>query len=56
MRPGDLCKLVGTMGLGELCLVLEENANGAGAVKVLLDTGATWILSPFFLRVIDETR
>ncbi len=56
MRPGDLCKLVGTTGWGEVCLVIRPNANGAGGIEVLLETGKIAIIGPTFLRVIDETR
>ena len=56
MRPGDLCKLVGTTGWGEACLVIRPNANGAGGIEVLLETGKIAIIGPAFLQVIDETR
>ena len=56
MKPGDLCKLVGTTGWGEVCLVIRTNANGAGGVEVLLETGKTAIIGPAFLQVISETR
>jgi len=56
MRPGDLCKLVDTRGWGEVCLVIRLNANGAGGIEVLLETGKTAIIGPAFLQVISEAR
>lgn len=56
MKPGDLCKLVGTTGWGEVCLVVRINANGAGGIEVLLETGKTAIIGRTFLQVISETR
>lgn len=56
MKPGDLCKLVGTTGWGEVCLVVRTNANGAGGVEVLLETGKTAIIGQTFLQVISEAR
>ena len=56
MKPGDLCNLVGTTGWGWLCLVIRTNANGAGGVEVLLETGKTAIIGHAFLQVIDEAR
>ena len=54
MKPGDLCKLVGTVGWGEVCLVVRTNANGVGALEVLLQTGRTAIIGQIFLQVISE--
>jgi hypothetical protein len=56
MKPGDLCKLIGTTGWGEVCLVVRTNANGAGGIEVLLETGKTATIGCNFLQVIDETR
>ena len=56
MKRGDLCKLVGTTGWGELCLVIRTNANGFGALEVLLETGKTAIIGQTFLQVISEAR
>lgn len=53
MKPGDLCKLVGTFGLGDLCIVLELNAGGLIA-RVLLQNGSVKNISPRFLEVCDE--
>ena len=55
MKPGDLCKLVGTTGWGEVCLVIRTNANGFGGIEVLLETGKTAIIGRAFLQVINET-
>jgi hypothetical protein len=55
MKPGDLCKLVGTTGWGEVCLVIRTNANGVGGVEVLLESGKMAIIGRTFLQVIDET-
>lgn len=54
MKPGDLCKLVGTFGWGDLCIVLELNANGHGITRVLLQNGSVKNISPRFLEVCDE--
>ena len=56
MNPGDLCKLVGTTGWGGVCLVIVINANGAGGIEVLLETGKIAIIGPAFLQVISEAR
>lgn len=56
MKPGDLCKLVGTTGWGNLCLVIMTNSNGAGGVKVLLESGKIAIIGAAFLEVISEER
>ena len=56
MKPGDLCRLAGTTGWGEVCLVIRVNSNGAGGVEVLLETGKTAIIGRAFLQVINETR
>ena len=56
MKAGDLCKLVGTTGWGEVCLVIVANANGAGGIEVLLETGKIATIGPAFLQVISETR
>jgi hypothetical protein len=56
MRPGALCKLVGTRGWGELCLLVDTNVRSVGDAKVPLESGETLIISPSFLQVIDETR
>ena len=56
MKSGDLCKLVGIVGWGEVCLVVRTNANGAGGIEVLLETGKTAIIGQAFLQVISETR
>lgn len=56
MKPGDLCKLVGTTGWGEVCLVIRPNANGAGGIEVLLETGKTAIIGRNFLQVFNEAR
>jgi hypothetical protein len=55
MKPGDLCKLVGTTGWGEVCLAIRTNANGAFGIEVLLETGKTAIIGRAFLQVIHET-
>ena len=55
MKPGDLCKLIGTTGWGEVCLVVRTNANGAGGIEVLLETGKMANIGRTFLQVIDET-
>lgn len=56
MKSGDLCRLVGTTGWGEVCLVIRTNANGFGASEVLLETGKTAIIGQTFLQVINEAR
>ena len=56
MKPGDLCKLVGTVWWGEVCLIIRMNANGAGGIEVLLETGKTAIIGQTFLQVISEAR
>lgn len=56
MTSGDLCKLVGTTGWGEVCLVIKVNANGAGGVEVLLGSGKIAIIGSAFLEVFSERR
>ena len=56
MKPGDLSKLVDTTGWGEVCLVVRINANGAGGIEILLETGKMATIGRTFLQVIDETR
>lgn len=56
MQPGDLCKLVGTVRWGDLCIVLKLNANGFGITRVLLQNGSIKDISPRFLEVINEER
>ena len=53
MKPGDLCKLIGTTGWGEVCLVVRINSNGAGGIEILLETGKMATIGCTFLRVID---
>ena len=55
MKPGDLCKLIGTTGWGEVCLVVRINSNGAGGIEILLETGKMATIGRTFLQVIDET-
>ena len=49
LGPGDLCRLVGTIGWGDVCMVIKTNANGFGGVEILRQDGLTAIIGPSFL-------
>lgn len=53
IRPGDLCRLVGTRGWGDLCVVIKTNSNGFGGVEVLRQDGLIAIIGPAFLSNED---
>ena len=54
LKPGDLCKLIGTRGWGDVCVVIKLNANGAGGVEILRQDGKTGVIGRKFLDVIDS--
>jgi hypothetical protein len=54
LKPGDLCKLIGTRGWGDVCVVIKLNANGAGGVEILRQDGKASVIGRSFLDVIDS--
>ena len=53
IRPGDLCRLVGTRGWGDVCMVIKTNSNGAGGVEVLRQDGRIATIGASFLSNED---
>ena len=57
MKPGDLCKFVGTTGWGTLCIVVDVDVwdeSSAGQVRVLSDNGKVGCLAHAFLEVMTD--